>query len=76
MDGPTIGIDVGAKASIHERIRSLAQGGLGVILISDEIEEVIQNCHRILVMAKGRIMRELVPGDVSAEELFTIVNSG
>ena len=53
MDAPTVGIDVGSKAEIYDRIQYYASSGMAILLISDEIEEVVLNCNRILVMAQG-----------------------
>ncbi len=58
LDGPTIGIDVAAKYAIHQIIRDLAATGIGIILISDEILEVCNNTNRLLVMHKGRLVKE------------------
>ena len=58
-DEPTRGIDVGAKRAIYELIAELARGGLGVLLISSELEEVLGLAHRILVLRSGRIVAEL-----------------
>lgn len=55
LDEPTHGIDVGAKADILAIITELAQDGVGVILISSEMEEVRSMCDRLIVMHKGRI---------------------
>jgi simple sugar transport system ATP-binding protein/ribose transport system ATP-binding protein len=57
-DEPTRGVDVGAKRSIYELIQSLAAGGLGILMISSEIEEVIGLAHRVLVMRGGSIVAE------------------
>jgi ABC-type sugar transport system ATPase subunit len=65
-DEPTRGIDVGAKRAIYELIHRLAQQGLGVLLISSEIEEVLGLAHRILVIRNGRIVAEF-PGDAANE---------
>jgi simple sugar transport system ATP-binding protein len=59
LDGPTIGIDIGSKNNIHEIIRDFARKGVGIILISDEISEVLQHCNRLLVMREGRIAAEI-----------------
>jgi simple sugar transport system ATP-binding protein len=56
LDGPTVGIDVKAKAEIHEIMRKLAAEGMGVIMISDEMAEIIQNTNRLLLMKGGRIV--------------------
>jgi ABC-type sugar transport system ATPase subunit len=58
-DEPTRGVDVGAKRAIYDFITGLAADGLGVILISSELEEVIGLAHRVLVMRLGRIVAEL-----------------
>jgi simple sugar transport system ATP-binding protein len=63
LDSPTAGIDVGAKSKIYELMRELASKGLGIIMISDEIPEVINNCNRILIMKKGRILKEYEVND-------------
>ena len=55
LNSPTVGVDVGSKADIHAYARKLADAGMGVIIISDDISEVLQNCNRILVMNKGHI---------------------
>jgi rhamnose transport system ATP-binding protein len=57
-DEPTRGVDVGAKSQIAELIVQLAAGGMGVLLISSEIEEVLGLAHRVLVMRSGRIVAE------------------
>jgi ABC-type sugar transport system ATPase subunit len=57
-DEPTRGVDVGAKSQIAELITKLAAEGMGVLLISSEIEEVLGLAHRVLVMRSGRIVAE------------------
>lgn len=61
LNGPTVGVDIGSKHDIHRVLRELAAEGLAVIVISDDIPEVIQNCNRVLVMNAGRIVSELDP---------------
>jgi rhamnose transport system ATP-binding protein len=58
-DEPTRGVDVGAKRAIYDLLVSLADEGLGVLLISSELEEVLGLAHRVLVMRAGRIVSEL-----------------
>ncbi|WP_369017904.1 sugar ABC transporter ATP-binding protein [Thermatribacter velox] len=69
LNGPTVGVDIGSKSDIHQIIRSLAQQGMGVIIISDDIPEVVQNCNRILLMKRGRIVEEFSGEQVTEEEL-------
>ncbi len=68
LNGPTVGVDVGSKAGIHATIRGLAEGGgLGVLMISDDLPELAANCNRILLMHRGRLVAEL-PGDGSVPQ--------
>jgi len=59
LDEPTRGIDVGAKAEIHRLMGELAQAGLGILLISSELPEILGMSDRVLVMREGRIVVEL-----------------
>ncbi len=58
VDEPTQGVDVGAKAEIHALIRELSRRGMAVLLISSEIEELLEMADRILVMRGGTIVQE------------------
>ena len=66
-DEPTRGVDVGAKRQIHELLLGLARDGMGVLLISSEIEEVLGLAHRVLVMRAGRVVGEF-EGDAATDE--------
>ena len=55
LNGPTVGVDVGSKAEIHGIVRDLSARGLGVIVISDDLPELLGSCHRILVMRDGEL---------------------
>jgi ABC-type sugar transport system ATPase subunit len=70
---PTRGVDVGARAGIYELLVKLASEGLGVILVSTELEEISGLAHRILVFRRGRIIDELIPGEVDGDQLLTSV---
>ncbi len=59
LDEPTRGVDVGAKAELYRIIRSVAQLGVGVVVISSELPEVLGICDRIVVMREGRVAGEL-----------------
>ena len=67
MDTPTVGIDIGSKAEIYEQIHKFADDGMAIILISDEIQEVMANCNRVLVMAHGKCFVELSEEDLMQE---------
>ena len=64
-DEPTRGVDVGAKRAIYDLLTSLAADGLGVLLISSDVEEILGLAHRVLVMRRGRITAELSDGDLT-----------
>ncbi|WP_420963251.1 sugar ABC transporter ATP-binding protein [Brucella sp. IR073] len=67
LHGPTVGVDVGSKDTIFRIIQRLADEGMGVIIISDDLPELLQNCDRILVMRHGRIVAAH-PAEGLAEE--------
>ncbi len=69
LDSPTVGVDIGNKRGIYELVRSLAEGGVGILMISDEVPEVFYNCDRVLHMRDGRIVGEVVPGRIGEHEL-------
>jgi ABC-type sugar transport system ATPase subunit len=64
-DEPTRGVDVGAKRAIYDLLTTLAADGLGVLLISSDIEEVLGLVHRVLVMRTGAITAELSGGGLT-----------
>ena len=70
MDEPTRGIDVGAKSEIHKLLRSLANQGIGIIIISSELSEAMGLCDRIIVIHEGRIFGELASNDFSEEKIM------
>lgn len=75
LDGPTVGIDIAAKSSIHQVIRDLAARGTGVILISDEVPEVVANSNRFLVMRAGRIHTEIDSTTATDEDVQALVEA-
>jgi rhamnose transport system ATP-binding protein len=58
-DEPTRGVDVGAKRAIYELLTTLTADGLGILLISSDVEEILGLAHRVLVMRGGRVVTEL-----------------
>lgn len=60
LNGPTVGVDVGSKATIHEIVHRMArEEGLAVLMISDDVPELVANCNRVVTMQAGRITAEL-----------------
>lgn len=72
MDEPTRGIDVGAKAEIHRLMDALAHRGMGILLISSELPELLGMCDRVLVMHRGRIAGELPRAHATQETIMAI----
>ncbi|MGI4861641.1 MAG: sugar ABC transporter ATP-binding protein, partial [Janthinobacterium lividum] len=70
LHGPTVGVDVGSKDIIYRIIQRLAEEGLAVVLVSDDLPELLQNCDRILLMRKGRIAHEYDVDGLSEETLY------
>ncbi|MBQ9108935.1 MAG: sugar ABC transporter ATP-binding protein [Oscillospiraceae bacterium] len=69
LNCPTVGVDVGSKSQIHEIVKDLARKGIGVIVISDDIGEVMSLCSRVLVMKKGRIVRQTNRTEMTVSQL-------
>lgn len=70
MDGPTVGVDIGSKAEIHELMRNFAKEGMGIILISDDIPELLQVCNRVLVMRDGNVIGEHLSRETTEDVLY------
>lgn len=73
LSGPTVGVDVGSKESIHKILRQLARDGMGVIIISDDIPELTSNCSRILLMRNGEMVAQYHAGEINEDELSDIL---
>jgi ABC-type sugar transport system ATPase subunit len=70
VDEPTRGIDIATKAEVHQLLMELARDGVGVLMISSELPEVLSVGDRILVMREGRLMAEFGHADVSEEKIM------
>ena len=70
LDEPTRGIDVGAKAEVHHMINDLAAQGLGIILISSDLPEILAMSDRILVMREGRQMGIFPRAEATQEKVL------
>lgn len=71
IDEPTRGIDVGAKIEIYELMNELVRAGIGIVMISSELPELIGVCDRVLVMHEGKITGELSREDFSEEVIMS-----
>ena len=70
LDEPTRGIDVGAKAEIEKLIQSLRQDGLAVLFISSELEEIVRQSQRVVVLRDRQKIGELTEGEISEEAIM------
>ena len=73
LDEPTRGIDLGAKQEIFQAIRRLSDEGMGVILVSSDLEEVVEHSDRVLVMARGRQIDILDGHDATVERILNLI---
>lgn len=69
LNGPTVGVDVGSKEQIHAIIRRMAQDGLAVLMISDDVPELVAHCNRVLCMRDGRLTVELTGAAMTEQAL-------
>jgi monosaccharide-transporting ATPase len=76
LDEPTRGIDVGAKAEIQALIRELADQGLGVLMISSELEEITEGADRVFVLSDGRTVADLSHAEASAGAIIAAMAHG
>lgn len=74
LNRPSVGVDVGSKSGIHDIIKELAAGGVGIIVVSDDLPELMRVCDRVLVMRNGAIVAERRVEDSSETEIMRIVS--
>jgi ribose transport system ATP-binding protein len=75
LDEPTRGVDVGAKAEIYRVMRQLTQEGLGILMISSELQEVIGMSDRVLVMHEGRINGEVEGERMTEHDIMALATA-
>ena len=73
LDEPTRGIDVGAKQEVERLVQQIASQGIGVLLISSEIPELVRNCDRVIVLREGEQVGELAGAQISEEAIMQII---
>ena len=74
LNGPTVGVDVGSKREILEIIRDRAKNGMAFLVVSDDIPELVQICHRILVIKNGKISKEFSESELNESALYKELN--
>ena len=73
---PTRGVDIAAQALIHDRLRAAAGQGLGVLVVSADLDELLALCHRIVVLHRGAIVGEARPGEPGARDRLGALMTG
>jgi ribose transport system ATP-binding protein len=76
LDEPTRGVDVGARAELYQVIRRLAESGVGVLLVSSEVPEVLGLADRVLVMREGRVIHEAAAGELDEDAVLDLAMAG
>lgn len=76
FDEPSRGIDVNAKQQIFKIIWELSRQGISSIVVSSELEELLEVCHRIIIMRYGKITGEISPEEINIEGLYTLCMGG
>ena len=76
LDEPTRGVDVGAKAEIHRILRDLATNGVGVVVLSSELPELIGLCDRVLVVREGRLAGEVAGDEMTEDQIMYLASVG
>jgi simple sugar transport system ATP-binding protein len=73
---PTRGVDIAAQALIHDRLRTAAGQGVGVLVVSADLDELLGLCHRVAVLYRGRIVGEARPGEAGARDRLGALMTG
>lgn len=77
LNGPTVGVDIGSKRDIHRILKDLAeQRGMGIVVITDDIPELLQVSNRVLLLKEGRITDEVDPASVTELEMSAMIMGG
>ena len=76
LDEPTRGVDIGARSEIYALIRTLADDGVAVVVVSSEIEEVLGLSDRVLVVGDGQVLHEAPAGDLDEHQVLDIIMRG
>ncbi|PWJ48952.1 sugar ABC transporter ATP-binding protein [Faecalicatena contorta] len=70
LNGPTVGVDIGSKHDIHGILQKLARQGMAIIIISDDLPEVMENCSKILILKDGKISGQLSTQEIDEKMIL------
>ena len=76
LDEPTRGVDVGAKVEIYQLMNKLAGEGIGIVMVSSDLPEVVSMSDRILIMHEGRMVKELQKNEATQEKIMFYATGG
>lgn len=76
LHDPTAGVDVGARAEIHNRVRELAAEGNAVLVVTTDLPELVDLCDRVLVLDRGRVIRTIVDDEITEGEVLAAMTLG
>ena len=72
LDEPSRGVDIGARQEIHQAIRDLADSGVGTVVISSDVEELVSLCDRVVVMCEGEVTGEISGDDITEDRVIEL----
>lgn len=75
LNGPTVGVDVGSKFDILALLHAQSLKGLGVLVISDDVPELVATCHRVMIMRNGRITETIAGASLSEDAILQAVSA-
>jgi len=75
LDEPTRGIDVGAKAEVQTLVQQLADQGRGIVLISSELEDVVEGSTRVVVLNRGTVVGELARDEIAEHRIIELMGA-
>jgi ribose transport system ATP-binding protein len=76
LDEPTRGVDVGARTEIYALVRTLADSGVAVVVVSSEVDEVLGLADRVLVVREGRVVHEGPAAEIDESQVLDLVMEG
>jgi ribose transport system ATP-binding protein len=76
LDEPTRGVDVGAKFELYTLIRSISAQGIGIVMVSSDLTELIGLCDTILVMHRGKLLQTVPAAGLTESQLLTLCYGG
>lgn len=70
LNGPTVGVDIGSKHDIHAILQKLAREGMAIIIISDDLPEIMENCSKLMILKEGKVSGEMSTGELNEKMIL------